>query len=75
MIFNSWTKTIDYDEPKYITSVFTNYSSWITLTSNSAFVLNKDVLAIQYSVEMKDGWNGTARIRPSITELYSRLVR
>ena len=94
----NWTKTIDYNEPKYITSVFTNYSaptstvnsscivkfrwtsnrtnysSWITLTSNTAFVLNKDVLAIQYSVEMKDGWNGTTRVRPAITELYHTII-
>ena len=87
----SWSRSIEYDEPTYIKSIYgafsaasgstvsvkfrwakdrQNYSSWINLTSGSAYTFRKEVTNIEYSVSMLEGWSGTAVIRPQVSALY-----
>ena len=51
-----------------------NYSSWITLTNNVDSLINREILAIEYRVILTDGWNGSAPVKPYITELYHVII-
>jgi hypothetical protein len=46
------------------------YSSWITLSSATAYNLKKFITNIQFRINLVEGWDGTDRILPSVTSLY-----
>lgn len=53
---------------------FINYSSWITLSDNVTYSLNKFVTDIEYEIIMTEGWTGSAPVAPNVSELYHTIV-
>lgn len=49
---------------------FINFSNWITLTSGTAYTLNKFITDIEYQIDMTEGWTGSAVIAPYVSQLY-----
>lgn len=87
----SWSREIDFDNQKYISSVNTtfsepsgstctveirystdrkNYTSWYSLNSGTPFEIDKLVTNLQTRINLIEGWDGSDRILPSVSEFY-----
>lgn len=47
-----------------------NFSAWTSLSSGVSFELNKSITNLEAKVTLTEGWDGSNRILPSVSELY-----
>ena len=47
-----------------------HYNTWQTISSGVPLIVETEVLAIEYRAVLRDGWDGSAPVKPSITNLY-----
>ncbi len=46
-----------------------NWSTWNNILSAHDFTIDDEILGLRYRVTMKDGWTGTATVRPKVSSL------
>ena len=53
-----------------------NFTPWADIPSGSDFILKEEILALEYQVELTDGWNigSSSVIRPILESLYHKTV-
>ena len=47
-----------------------NFTSWSSLTSGVSFEINKSVTILESRITLTEGWDGSNRILPIVSELY-----
>ena len=95
LFHGSWNREFYYDTPKYISSVYSeftysfgqlynsscsvqfrysedysNFTSWISLSSGINHIINKKITNIEYRIFMTEGWTGSAIVTPYVSKLY-----
>jgi len=47
-----------------------NWSSWVPVLSATPLTIEEELLGIEYRIILRDGWTGSAAVRPTVTQLY-----